>query len=275
MRILIAGAGYVGLALARAMSGEHEVFALRRSRPDDVPDGVQVVVADLTNPSSLADLPEVDAVAVTVSSDERSPEAYERAYVSSLLHLRSQLEVQSIRPKRWIFTSSTAVYGDSGGDWVDEGTSTDPSGFAGETLLRGERVVLEASWEGVVVRLGGIYGPGRTRLLDQVRSGEASIPPDPVYTNRIHRDDAAGALCHLLLHPSPDSVYLGVDDDPAERGVVLRWLAERLGAPEPQVGTRESIRGNKRCRNDRLRASGYDLLYPTFREGYDQVIRAS
>lgn len=274
MRVLIAGAGYVGLALAALLADEHDVYALRRSpSPTQVP-GVRTVTADLTTPDSLRGLPRMDAIAITVSADERSAPAYERAYISSILQLRSQLEIEAIRPDRWVFTSSTAVYGDTEGDFVDEDSSTDPSGFAGRTLLRAEQQVLGAPWTATVLRLGGIYGPGRTRLLEQVRRGEATAPSTPTYTNRIHRDDAAGALRHLLLLPEPDPVYLGVDHDPAERGEVLSWLAQQLGAPAPRVDTHRTTRGNKRARNDRLVHSGYRFRYPTYREGYASLIPA-
>lgn len=274
MRVLIAGAGYVGLALAALLVDEHEVYVLRRSpSPTQIP-GMRTVVADLTTPDSLRGLPRMDAVVITVSADERSPEAYERAYVTSLTQLRLQLEVEPFRPNRWIFTSSTAVYDDTGGEFVDEDSSIDPSGFAGRTLLRAEQEVLAAPWSATVLRLGGIYGPGRTRLLEQVRRGEATIPATPTYTNRIHRDDAAGALHHLLFLPDPAPVYLGVDHDPAERGEVLTWLAQQIGAPTPEVSPQCTTRGNKRARNDRLVQSGYRFLYPSYREGYAALISA-
>ena len=131
---------------------------------------------------------------------------------------------------------------------------------------------------GTALRLGGIYGPGRTRLLENVRSGRARYRAGtPRYTNRIHRDDCAGAIAHLMQEEAPQPLYLGVDDDPAEEVVVLRWLAGVLGAPEPRpekgvgAGDRRS-RGNKRCQNALLRDTGYTFHYPTFREGYTSLI---
>jgi nucleoside-diphosphate-sugar epimerase len=124
------------------------------------------------------------------------------------------------------------------------------------------------------LRLGGIYGPGRTRLIDQVRSGSAVIPEDLRYTNRIHRDDAAAAIVHLAtMADAPAPVYVGVDDEPADLGAVLRFLASELGLPEPQAGDAGPARGgNKRCRNDLLRKTGFNFTFPTFREGYRDVI---
>ena len=273
MRILIAGCGYVGSALARRLvQDEHEVFGLRRS-PTDLPDGVTPVAADLAEGRGLADVPtDVDACVLAISADGRSESAYEAAYVRAVRNLRSLLEGEGMTCRRWVFTSSTAVYGDESGDWVDETTSTSPSSFTGRAVLEGERLVLGSSIpHRTVIRLGGIYGPGRTRLIDSVRSGEATCPPEPSYTNRIHRDDAAGAIRHLLELEDPAEVYVGVDTDPAERCEVLTWMAEQLGVPPPGPGP-GSPRGNKRVSSRRLQESGYQFRYPTFREGYRAML---
>ena len=115
--------------------------------------------------------------------------------------------------------------------------------------------------------------------LDRVRNGEAPIPGRPIYANRIHRDDCVGVLRHLLALERPDPLYLAGDEDPAEIAEVLRWLAARLGAPQPHVdsqetGMRYGRTSNKRVRSARLRASGYRFRFPTFREGYGALIAA-
>ena len=274
VRVLIAGCGYVGGVLARRLvSDGHEVFGLRR-RPDGVlPDGVLPVTADLATGRGLADVPgDLDWCVTAISPEERTPAAYEAAYVRANRNLRSRLEDESPTLDRWVFTSSTAVYGQRDGEWVDEASSTTPSGFTGRTVLAGERMVRDASVpHPVVVRLGGIYGPGRTRLLDRLRGGEATCPPEPTYSNRIHRDDAAGVLRHVLRLDTPEEVYLGVDTDPAERCEVLTWLADRLGVPRPATGE-PSSRGSKRASSARLVASGFAFRHPTFREGYAAML---
>lgn len=273
MRVLIAGCGYVGGALARMLANDdHEVFGLRRT-PQNMPDGVIPVAADLANGRDLASLPgELDACVMAVSADGRSEAAYDAAYVRAVRNLQSVLESESPALRRWLFTSSTAVYGQQDGEWVDEATSTSPSSFTGRTVLRGEGIVRSSAVPTpLVLRLGGIYGPGRTRLVDSVRRGEATCPPGPSYTNRIHRDDAAGAIRHLLTLPDPDQVYVGVDTDPAERCEVLTWIAEQVGAPPPAPGP-PTGRGSKRVDSSRLQASGYRFRYPTFREGYRAVL---
>ena len=171
-----------------------------------------------------------------------------------------------------VLTTSTGVYAQSRGEWVDEESPTEPEHFSGKRLLEAEALLASSPFRGVALRLAGIYGPRRTRLIDRVRKGQAVIARVPRYTNRIHREDCAGAIDHILELEDPAPCYVGVDDEPAEEAVVLRWLAGALGAPEPRVAGRgeESARrgGNKRCRNDRLVASGYRFQFPTFREGY-------
>jgi nucleoside-diphosphate-sugar epimerase len=179
-----------------------------------------------------------------------------------------------------LYTSSTAVYAQSHGEWVDETSTTDPSHFTGRRVLEGERLLLGGPFPATVLRLGGIYGPGRVSLIERVRQGQAVCRAGPtLYTNRIHRDDCAGALHHLMTVPHPEALYLGVDHAPADLCAVLRWLAAQLGAPPPRVEamtedeTRRQ-RTNKRCRNARLVASGYTFGYPTFRDGYAALVAA-
>jgi nucleoside-diphosphate-sugar epimerase len=278
-RILIAGCGYVGSALARRLAAAgHRVHGLRR-RPEGLPAGVHPVAADLLDPASLRALPAaLDAVVYAASAGGGAEPAYRAAYVDGLRNLLDALACLSEPPRRAIFTSSTAVYGQHGGEWVDETSATEPADFRGRILLEAERLLAAGPFRATALRLGGIYGPGRTRLVESVRAGGVTIQPGgPWWTHRIHRDDCAGALAHLLALPEPEAVYLGVDDEPADRGEVLRWLAARLGAPEPRVANDaaadpDARGGNKRCSNARLRASGWRPLFPTYREGYAALI---
>jgi nucleoside-diphosphate-sugar epimerase len=150
--------------------------------------------------------------------------------------------------------------------------------FAGRRILEAEALLKEADFPATVVRFGGIYGPRRTGLVERVRTGRLVYQEEPPrYTNRIHRDDCAGALHHLMQLPEPEQLYLGVDCEPASEATVAHWLAGVLGAPEPRRGAPEATAdpgraGSKRCRNERLLASGYEFQYPTFREGYTAVL---
>jgi nucleoside-diphosphate-sugar epimerase len=278
MTILLAGCGDLGTeAGLRFAAAGHRVVGWRRS-PEKLPAAIEGVAADLGS----ADLPPVPAdttaVVVAVAADSPTEAAYQAAYVDGLTHVLDALERDGVTPRRVLFVSSTAVYGDADGGWVDESTTTTPGGFSGRVLREAEELLLSrlrgTGSVGVVLRLGGIYGPGRTRLIDQVRSGTAVIPDEPRFTNRIHRDDAAAAMVHLAsMAADPAPIYVGVDNDPADLGDVLRFLAGEMGYPEPPVGPAGQARGgNKRCSNALLRSSGLEFAYPTFREGYRAVL---
>lgn len=280
MRVLIAGCGYVGSALARHLVDEgHEVFGLRR-RPEGLPAGVRGVAADLRDPASLAAAPAgCDVVVYAASADRRDEAAYRAAYVDGIRHLRARLEVADGpgAPRRWLYVSSTGVYGQSEGEWVDESSPTEPGDFTGRLLLEGEAVASAAAGRVSVVRFGGIYGPGRTGLLQRVARGEATFAPGPPrYTNRIHRDDCAGVLRHLMTVAEPPPVVAGVDADPAPQREVLEWIARRLGAPPPRAAepgpASRRARANRRVRNRLLLSTGYRFRYPGYREGYGALL---
>jgi nucleoside-diphosphate-sugar epimerase len=179
-----------------------------------------------------------------------------------------------IHPRRGLFVSSTAVYGDLDGD-VDETTMANPTAFNGRVLLAAEDLFLGRLPQGTVLRLGGIYGPGRDRLIRQVRSGEARALARR--TTRIHRDDAAAAVVHLMTMPTPpDAIYLGVDDQPAVHADVVRFLAHELGVPAPESAGVPSARGADRAvSNARLRNTGWAPVYPTYVEGYRAILAGS
>lgn len=278
--VLIAGCGYVGSALGvRLAAAGHTVWGLCR-RPDALPPSIHPLIADLTAPETLQALPpDMDFVFYTTAPDGSTDEAYRAAYVDGLGHLLQALISQGQLIQRVFLTSSTAVYAQSGGEWVDETSPTIPGHFTGARLLEGERLLLNGPFPATVLRLGGIYGPGRTGLIERVRQGAAvCLDGPPIYTNRIHRDDCAGVLHYLMTLPDPDFLYLGVDDDPAEQCTVLRWLAAQLGVAPPRVeaspGFDRRRRSNKRASNARLVASGYVFRYPSFREGYAALLAA-
>jgi len=278
-RILIAGCGYVGSALGeRLLADSDTVWGLRRG-PGLLPSGIRPIEADLAVSATLQDLPsDLEVIVYAASPGGRDDAHYRTAYVEGVGRLLEALEAHDQRPKRFIFVSSTAVYEQSSGEWVDEDSPTQPEHFSGRRLLEAERLVAAGPFPYTIVRFGGIYGPRRTRMLDQVRTGRAVYAPGrPRFINRIHRDDCAGALHHLIRLPEPEALYIGVDSDPVEEATAMRWIAGAVGAPSPRMARGPEAkslraRSNKRCRNDRLLASGYTFEHPSFREGYAALI---
>jgi nucleoside-diphosphate-sugar epimerase len=282
-QVVIAGCGYVGNALAeRLLSEGHEVFGIRRD-PSKLAPGVKAIPGDLAEPETLGPAPRrVEYAVFAVGADEGTEKAYREAYLDGLAGFLEWLADEGQRPKRIVMTSSTSVYGQRRGEPIDEDSPTHPTQFRGETLLASERLLAASGISAVVVRLGGIYGPGRTSLIDRAREGQLRLRGKPHYSNRIHRDDAAGLVRHFLFHESPAPLYLGVDSESAEEGELYEWLAKTLGAPAPLEVDDDEIRespsrrsaGSKRCSNRLARESGYVFRYPTYREGYGELIRS-
>ncbi len=290
MTVLLAGCGDLGTeAGLRFAAAGHRVVGWRRS-PDKLPAAIEGFAADLAT-GKLPPVPaDTAAVVVAIAADSPTEEAYRAAYVDGLSNVLDAVLESGAGVRRVIFVSSTAVYGDAGGGWIDEGTTPEPGGFSGRIIREAEELLYTrlrgTGITPVVLRLGGIYGPGRTRLIDQVRGGTAVIPAEPRFTNRIHRDDAAAAIVHLCtMEAVPAPVYLGVDDDPAELGEVLTFLAAELGLPLPAASAAgpdgepggvlqpgPARGGNKRCSNALLRGTGFEFQYPSFREGYRAIL---
>ena len=280
-KILIVGCGYVGSVLMQQLVEQgHEVWGLRRS-PFDVPEGAHSLAADLADPSLLdAAFPdEVDVVVFTAAAKSFDPAKYRATYVDGLRNVVDAFSDDRRPPPRLLlFVSSTGVYGQDDGSWVDETSVTEPSGFSGQLLLEAESLLASFPWPSVAVRFGGIYGPGRTSMIRRIAEGQVQRDPH-LMTNRIHRDDCGGLLSHLIerSRETPlESCYLGVDDQPVPQSKLVSWIAERLQCELPrllsQVDSASRSGGNKRCRNDRIKQSGYQLLYPGYVEGYSALI---
>jgi nucleoside-diphosphate-sugar epimerase len=291
-RTVVLGCGYVGLELGRRLADEgHDVTGVRRS--DDglaavESAGLTPARADVTDPDSLAGLPDADWVVFAASSGGRGADAARRVYVEGLRNAIDEYGSRASPPDRLVYTSSTGVYGDHGGDWVDEETPLDPTTEKTRVLAEAERVAVEEAGEagvdGTVARFAGLYGPDRYRL-DRYLAG----PVTEGYLNMVHRDDAAGAVRFLLdADAARDDVVLVVDDEPVEKWAFADWLAdecgvarppkrtkeERLDDPDLSAAARRRVLTSKRCSNDRLRELGYEFAYPTYREGYRAAVGA-
>ena len=275
-KILIAGCGDLGSRLAHRLGAVSTatILGLRRT-PDAtlaMPSNFQWISGDLTRESTLTQLPhDFTHIVFAAAPNARTPADYEAVYLHGLQHVIQACASSTL--KRIVFISSTAVYGDHGDQWVDENTPTEPAHFNGKTLCAAEQWLqaygVKHHVETLSLRLSGIYGPGRHFLLDRLRLGQASAPLGAAHwANRIHVEDAAAAIAHLLTLNQPDSTYLVTDSTPLPMRTLYEALAKIVGGPCPPVGPAPAMVGSKRLSNNRLLATGFELRWPDSREGY-------
>ena len=275
---LVLGYGYLGRRVAALwIERGDQVWAVTRSasRADQIrADGVTPIVADVTQCETLRGLPAVDTLLYAVGYDRTAEPSIHEVYAEGLRHT---MQAVAATPRRVVYVSTTGVYGDAGGDWVDEQTPPAPAREGGAASLAAEGVLASGPWatRGVALRMAGLYGPGRLPYLDSLRRGEPIAAPRTGWLNLIHIDDAAAACDAAADAVSPPPVVCVVDDQPVERETYYASVAALLGAPpptftQPPPGSPRAARAgaNKRVRNARLReALGVRLAYPTYTEG--------
>ncbi|MDO8348972.1 MAG: SDR family oxidoreductase [Planctomycetota bacterium] len=288
MRVLIAGTGYLGVALgSRLVAAGHTVDALRRPGSDTTglrQAGLQPLAADLTRTDSLAALPAIpwDWVVLCAAPAESTEPAYRSVYLDGTRNLLHRLD--STPPHALVFTGSTSVYGQTDGSDVDETSPTDPNDFGGRVLLETEALLIDSVRRGFpasIVRAAGIYGPGRHRL-DAFRRGESRVRGDGSrWMNLIHRDDLAAAIVALLERAQPGAIYNACDGASPTEAEFNTWLAKQLRLPNPPPapsgagppGRRIRTPTNKRVLARRLREElGWTPAYPDFRAGYESLL---
>ncbi|MDY0831864.1 NAD-dependent epimerase/dehydratase family protein [Pseudomonas sp. SED1] len=276
--VVIAGCGDVGSRLATQLLAKGwEVHGLRRD-VSRLPEGVIGIAGDLFKEDCPDTWPVggVDYLVYCAAATDHDEAGYRSAYVQGLQHVLEWLNDYGQEPKHLLFVSSSSVYGQQNGEWVDESSATQAGGYSGQVMLEAEQVALDSGIPASVVRLTGIYGPGRERLSTQVREGYRVTIDPPLYGNRIHVDDAAGLLAFLLLHVEQsgalDKCYIGVDDAPAPLAEVVDWLREYLGVTEWAADASVRRAGSKRCSNARAKALGWVPRYPSYREGYAAIL---
>lgn len=281
MRVLIIGCGYVGVETGRLLAAAgHEVYGARRS--EDAAEalraaGLHPLTLDATRLADLERLPgPFDWVVNTTAASDNTESGYRQAYVETNARLLEWMARQP--PRKFVYTSSTGVYGQEDGTLVKESSPTEPASATGRVLVEAEQRLLAAAREGkapaVILRLAGIYGPGRLRLLRQYMKNEARLEGrGERWMNLIHRDDAAGCIMAALRHGRPGEVYNAVDDEPVTQLRYFQWLSQVLGKWLPPTDAGESSGGspraqNKRVSNRKLKTElGYAFKYPTFRDG--------
>jgi nucleoside-diphosphate-sugar epimerase len=288
VRVLIVGCGYVGLPLgARLVQQGHEVWGMRRSADGNealAAAGIRPVAADVTRAGTLGALPgPLDWVIDCVSSTKGGVEEYRRVYLEGTRHLIEWLAPAPL--KKFVFTSSTSVYGQTDGSLVKENSPTEPASETSQLLVGTEKLLLAAARErrfpAVILRVAGIYGPDRGQLFQQYLRDEARIAcQGERVINMIHRDDVVGCIIAALKNGRPGEVYNAVDDEPVTQLHFFRWLSETLGKWMPPFATDEENAARKRgltskkVSNRKLKMElGYLFRYPTFRQGYTAEIK--
>jgi len=278
-RILIAGCGYVGQATADLVHGAGWTVGgctcSRESAGRLAGKPYPVYALDITNRVQVCTRAATfDAVIHCASSGGGGADTYHQIYLNGARNLLDRFNGSIV-----VFTSSSSVYAQTDGSWVTEESETKPTRETGRTLLETENLVLVHG--GIVARLAGIYGPGRSALLSKFLSGEATVDPEcDRCINQVHRDDIAAALLLLLdRQPQEKQIYNVVDDQPIRQSECYRWLAEKLNRPLSSVkkSTRRYKRGdsNKRVSNAKLRKLGWTPRYPSFADAMEKSILAS
>ncbi|MEX2474777.1 NAD-dependent epimerase/dehydratase family protein [Marinobacter sp.] len=275
-RILMAGCGKLGGAIASLLTDHAKVFGLRRT-PSNVPVGISPLGADLTQAEQVRSvIPDnLDIVIYCLTPSRYDEQGYQDAYVTGLRNLLDALQGQAM--SRLIFISSSSVYAQDDDAWVDESSPTEPARFSGQTILTGERTALASGFPATVVRFSGIYGPTRRRFLEEVIAGSMDPASPAPFSNRIHEDDAAAAVAHLtgkaLAGEPLEDCYIASDCEPVRLDEVVAWVRDQLPCNAPRPDARKGGRaGSKRCHNRRLLDSGFQFRYPNFRTGYQEMI---
>lgn len=271
-KILIIGCGEIGSLLATKLCLlGHQVYGIRRS--DHVLEGVTMLQADVSRDFSLylqSKVQSLDYVYIILSPDSSTLESYQRIFVDSLTYIRKALSAYNIQ--HVFFVSSTSVYGQNQGQWVDENSETKPTAFNGQVLVQAEQLCWQA-WSCTVLRCGGIYGNGRLRLIQWIKSRKPV--QHGAWTNRVHVFDVVGILFYLFVqhqqNQNLNKIYLAVDDCPVLQDTVLDWLAEKLKQPPLEKIT--APESNRRVSNQAIKNLGYCFLYPSYKDGYSELIK--
>jgi len=286
LRVLIVGCGYVGLPLGRELVRRgHTVFGLRRGAPDRLrAAGLTPLTADITQPATLAKLPrDFDWVINCAASGGGSAEDYRQLYLAGNRQLMAWLAGGPIQ--KFVFTSSTSVYGQTDGSVVTETSPARPAAATARVLVAAENLLLAAGREkfpAVILRVAGIYGPGRGHAFKQFLAGAARLEDGGArFLNQIHRDDVAGAILTALERGIPGEIYNAADHEPVTQRQFFEWLAARLGRPLPPAAAgSHKIHGqrgltSKRVSSLKLRTElRYKFRYPDFRAGYAAELAA-
>jgi nucleoside-diphosphate-sugar epimerase len=268
---LILGCGYLGSRVARRwQQAGRRVIAVTR-KPGHLPAGVEPILCDVLNPASLDALPQVDTVLYAIGFDRGSGASMRAVYVDGLANVLAHLPA----PKRFVYISSSSVYGQTDGDWVDENSPTEPLEESGRIVLDAEVVLRAQRPDAMILRFAGIYGPGRLLRRQTLEKGEPIMGDADKWLNLIQVEDGARAVLAAETHGERGRIVNVCDDHPVRRRYFYATLARRLNAPEPRFEqpppdqpTPPHEKANRRISNRRMKEElGVALCYPDFEQG--------
>lgn len=270
--MLIVGCGDLGSYTAQLLqAADFNVTALRRS--SQVSPSIQLLRGDVTQLDSLSAVSELSPAYIIycVSADQRTDAAYEAQYVNGLKNILATQQTNTAL-KGVLFVSSTRVYGQTTETIIDHNTQAEPADFGGTRLLEAEQLLNQLQCPTVALRLSGIYGEGRLRMIRLAQQDQ--WPLQNAWSNRIHRNDAARFIVHVIQQlragQSLAPHYIVTDHLPTRQYTVLRWIAQQLGLPIPDQMPEDT--GGKRLSNQAMLATGFTLDYPDFKAGYAALI---
>jgi len=277
-KVLIVGCGDLGLELARQLQ-LHDLVPIGLRRSLNVNSAFECIQADVTQPNSLSTVSKLnpDFLVYCVAASAQTDESYSQHYVEGLRNTLNALD-GATNLKHVIFVSSTRMYGQTTDALLDENTVPQDMDFGGLRLLEAENLLKQAgkSWTHSALRLTGIYGPGRNRMLS-LAANLSNWPMQNIWSNRIHRDDAAAFIVHLIQMlldgQSLEDCYVVTDSCPVSQYEVLRWIASQMGM---EVVTKiPEIIGGKRMSNQRMLSTGFSLKYPDYKAGYSGMLKTA
>ncbi|MDI1362197.1 NAD-dependent epimerase/dehydratase family protein [Methylotenera sp.] len=272
-KVLIVGCGDLGGTVAAQLSAANiQVTGVRRS--DVAISGVHIIQADITEVSSIEVLKPIqpDIIIYCVAANGQTDEQYKANYVDGLRNLLAT-QSENTNLKHVFFVSSTRVYGQKTDAFLDESTPAIAADFGGERLLEAEALLNKLTCNTTVLRLSGIYGAGRLRMINLAKSPQ-NWPAQNSWSNRIHKDDAAAFMVFLVLQVLASkpigACYIVTDSKPSTQYEVLSWIANQMQINSDV--TMPAIEGGKRLSNQFMLSTGFQLQYPDFISGYRALL---
>jgi nucleoside-diphosphate-sugar epimerase len=274
MRVLQIGCGGLGTLIAQeTLAHGHELIIVRRSR-QAVPQGAQVLHLDVVKADALAPIAELQPEILLYCLAPVEGQSYQQTYVQGLKNVLAHVSKSALR--HVFFISSTGIYGEHQGEFVDDSTAVVPADADGQVMLDAERLLYELPCAHSALRVSGIYGPQRLYLLRAVQD-QARWPKVAHWTNRIHELDVARAVVHLYEQVANGMVLpahcIVTDGVPALQHEVLQWMAGKMQLPLPDTPPLEPQTG-KRITNQFLPQSGFKLKFADYRAGYEAILAA-